>query len=68
MPERSTMNVSLTSELVDYVGNRVRSGRYGSASEVIRAGLRLLQREEPGNTSAVLKDVRQMPAAPDGHG
>lgn len=42
-----SLNVSLTRELAAYVGDRVRSGRYRSASEVVRAALRLLQREDP---------------------
>ena len=40
------MNVSLTEELEELVLRQVESGRYGSVSEVIRAGLRLLDREE----------------------
>jgi antitoxin ParD1/3/4 len=39
------MNVSLTPELEDWVDERVRSGRYASASEVIREALRLLEVE-----------------------
>ena len=37
------MNVSLTPELEKLVNDKVKSGRYNSASEVIREGLRLLQ-------------------------
>ena len=37
------MNVSLTTELEQLVQERVRSGRYTSASEVVREALRLLQ-------------------------
>ena len=36
------MNVSLTQELEELVHERVRSGRYTSASEVVREALRLL--------------------------
>jgi antitoxin ParD1/3/4 len=46
MPTRKTMNVSLTPELERYVAERVASGRYRSASEVVRAALRLLEKEE----------------------
>jgi antitoxin ParD1/3/4 len=46
MPMRKTMNVSLTPELERSVPKRVASGRYGSASEVVRAALRLLEKEE----------------------
>ena len=37
------MNVSLTPELEELIQERVRSGRYTSASEVVREALRLLQ-------------------------
>lgn len=40
------MNVSLTKELEEFVTRKVGSGRYLSASEVVRAGLRLLEHEE----------------------
>lgn len=41
------MNVSLTPELEQFVNQRVKSGKYQTASEVIRDGLRLLlEREE----------------------
>jgi len=41
-----TRNVSLTKELDRCVAKNVASGRYENASEVIRAGLRTLEREE----------------------
>ena len=41
-----TRNVSLTKELDRFVSKKVASGRYDNASEVIRAGLRTLEREE----------------------
>ena len=41
-----TRNINLTTELDDFVMDRVKSGRYGNASEVVRAGLRTLEREE----------------------
>lgn len=40
------MNVSLTAELEAFVEGVVKSGRYGSASEAVREGLRLLQERE----------------------
>jgi len=40
------MNVSLTEELEKLVQRKVESGRYTSASEVVRAGLRLLEQED----------------------
>lgn len=46
------MNVSLTPELERLVAERVASGRYTSASEVVREGLRLLEEQDQ------LRDVR----------
>ncbi|MBW2290529.1 MAG: type II toxin-antitoxin system ParD family antitoxin [Deltaproteobacteria bacterium] len=40
------MNISLTRELEKLVQRKVESGRYTSASEVVRAGLRLLEQED----------------------
>ncbi len=40
------MNVSLTPELERFVEAKVESGRYNSASEVIREALRLLEDHE----------------------
>jgi len=40
------MNVSLTPELENWVDEKVRTGRYASASEVIREALRLLEEQE----------------------
>jgi antitoxin ParD1/3/4 len=40
------MNVSLTPELEKFVNEKVSSGMYYSASEVIREGLRLLKEQE----------------------
>jgi antitoxin ParD1/3/4 len=41
-----TRNVNLTRELDHFVATKVKSGRYENASEVVRAGLRTLEREE----------------------
>jgi antitoxin ParD1/3/4 len=46
MPIRTSLNVSLTPELEKFVQSRVASGRYQTASEVIREGLRLLEERE----------------------
>jgi antitoxin ParD1/3/4 len=40
------MNVSLTPELEALVHDKVKSGRYLSASEVVREGLRLLEERD----------------------
>jgi antitoxin ParD1/3/4 len=41
-----TRNVNLTDELDTFVLAKVESGRYENASEVVRAALRTLEREE----------------------
>ena len=40
------MNVSLTPELEQIINQKVKNGRYNSASEVVREGLRLLQQRD----------------------
>jgi antitoxin ParD1/3/4 len=40
------MNVSLTPELEKFVNAKVGSGRYNSASEVVREALRILEEHE----------------------
>ena len=52
------MNISLTPELDSYVQQKVQTGMYHSASEVIREGLRLL-REQDQIRQARLMQVRQ---------
>ncbi|HEY5055050.1 MAG TPA: type II toxin-antitoxin system ParD family antitoxin [Acidobacteriaceae bacterium] len=41
-----TRNVNLTDELDRFVSVTVKTGRFENASEVVRAGLRALEREE----------------------
>ncbi len=57
MPIRASMNVSLTPELEQFVLSRVASGRYQTASEVIREGLRLLEEREEARETA-LRELR----------
>jgi antitoxin ParD1/3/4 len=52
------MNVSLTPELEKFVAQKVQSGLYQTASEVIREGLRLLE-ERDALRQAHLDDIRQ---------
>lgn len=46
MAIRASVNVSITPELEHFVQDLVASGRYHSASEVFREGLRLLEHAE----------------------
>ena len=53
------MNVSLTPELKASIEARVRTGLYDNASDVVRAGLRALTREE---MAASYRDFRRIMA------
>lgn len=46
MEDHGLVNVSLTPELEQFVQAKVESGRYNSASEVVREALRLLENHE----------------------
>ena len=55
------MNVSLTPEFETFVVDKLKSGTFSSASEVVRAGLRLLQErdaEHAARLEALRQDVR----------
>ena len=45
------MNVSLTPELEQFVNGKVQTGRYTSASEVVREALRLLEQHEQAHAA-----------------
>jgi antitoxin ParD1/3/4 len=45
------MNVSLTPELEKFVSAKVGSGRYNSASEVVREALRLLEEHDSARSA-----------------
>jgi len=59
------MNVSLTSELEKFVSDKVASGRYTSASEVVREALRLLEREEKSRKEQIEHFNRELQARLD---
>jgi antitoxin ParD1/3/4 len=57
-----TMNVSLTPELERFVNDKVKSGLYSSASEVVREGLRRLREEDELRElklAELRRDIRQ---------
>ena len=55
----STRNISLTEHYDQFVSNLVNTGRYQNASEVVRAGLRLLEDRE-NEQQAKLKNLKNI--------
>ena len=54
------MNVSLTPELDKFVAKKVKSGRYTSASEVVREALRLLEAQEQTRAERLAEFKREL--------
>ena len=60
MASRTTLNVSLTPDLSRFVESRLRSGKYQSASELVREALRLLEGRDqatPANIEALKQEI-----------
>ena len=56
------MNVSLTPELDKFVVGKVESGRYNSASEVVREALRLLEEHDRARSVQIAAFNRELGA------
>jgi antitoxin ParD1/3/4 len=54
------MNVSLTPELDRFVMSKVESGRYTSASEVVREALRLLENSDRSRIEQIAEFNREL--------
>jgi antitoxin ParD1/3/4 len=52
------MNVSLTPELERFINQKVETGLYQTASEVVREGLRLLKQQDEERLESLRRDVR----------
>jgi len=60
MQETFPMNVSLTPELEKFVADKVASGRYTSASEVVREALRLLEEHDKSRAEKLAEFNREL--------
>jgi antitoxin ParD1/3/4 len=58
-------SVTLSEHFEGFIAQEIASGRFGNVSEVIRAGLRLLEREER-KLAALRAAVAQGDASPEG--
>jgi antitoxin ParD1/3/4 len=54
------MNVSLTPELERFVATKVKTGRYNSASEVVREALRLLEENDKLRSAQIAEFNREL--------
>jgi len=55
-----TMNVSLTPELEKFIAGKVATGRYQTASEVAREGLRLLEERDQIKPSFMISSSEEL--------
>ena len=62
------MNVHLTPELELLVQSKVQSGRYNSASEVVREALRLMEQKDEVRTIELLRERMDKGLAQAGRG
>ena len=60
-----TRNVNLTEELDQFVAAKITSGRFENASEVVRAGLRLLEEHETSHAERLAELKREINEAFD---
>ena len=64
---RTNSSLTLDDDSEDFVARQLALGRFGSASEVVRAGLRLLEEEEAhlaGLRAALVEGEQSGPAEP----
>jgi antitoxin ParD1/3/4 len=58
MPSSSQLTISLTPELEAFIRDRVASGQFNTASDVVYEGLRLLERRQR-DREAALDEIRR---------
>nr|WP_075644382.1 type II toxin-antitoxin system ParD family antitoxin [Caballeronia cordobensis] len=57
MPSKYALSISVTEHLSSFIRAEVATGRYSSASEVVRAGLRLLEEQTANRASSGSTDT-----------
>jgi antitoxin ParD1/3/4 len=57
MPSKSTITASLTPELTAFIAAQVKTGHYRSASEVVRAALRLLVEQAHRQSGDIKQEI-----------
>ena len=60
MAKRTTMNISVTGPMARFVSKQVKTGRYQTASEVVREGLRILEDRERERAAALASVKRKV--------
>ena len=58
------MNVSLTPDLEKFISGKVESGRYNSASEVVREALRLLEEHDQARAARLTEFNEELSRRP----
>ncbi len=67
MAQNQNTSISLGSHFTDFIATQVQEGRYSSASDVVRAGLRLLEEHEAkvqALRQALIEGEKSGPAMP----
>ncbi|MEZ2349912.1 type II toxin-antitoxin system ParD family antitoxin [Caballeronia sp. RCC_10] len=68
MPSKYALSISVTEHLSAFIRSEVATGRYSSASEVVRAGLRLLEEQASHRAASGAKTAARSKRPARAHG